>query len=170
MRPMRTTSRGHQSITKCLKEKGTIRNEKIMRKQPRKTKATEGTTKRMRMAPKRCHPAGKRASPAKTDSRGQLWEKVKGRICREERKRKNPTRRKKAAKNKYRDRLFNLMAKKAQMAPIITKKKALSMEKRAIPWRVPRRKALPRNISSSPVMNARRAAALRVVDLSIPGI
>jgi hypothetical protein len=141
-----------------------------MRKQPRKTNTTEGTTKRVRIAPKRCHPAGKRASPAKTDSRGQLWEKVKGRIWREERKRKNPTRRKNAAKNRYRDRLFNLMAKKAQMAPIIIKKKALSMENRAIPWRVPRRKALPRSMSRRPVINARRAAALRVVDPSILAI
>jgi hypothetical protein len=150
-----------------LKEKGTIRNENTMRKQPRKTNATEGTTNWMRIAPNRCHPAGKRASPAKTDSKGQLWEKVKGRICREERKRKNPTWRKNAAKNRYRDRLFNLMAKNAQTAPIITKKKALSMEQRAIPWRVPRRKALPRNISKSPAIKARRAAALRVVDPSM---
>jgi hypothetical protein len=154
-------------IINCLKEKGTTRNENTMRKQPRKTNAIEGTTKRVRIAPKRCHPAGKRDSPAKIDSRGQLWAKENGRICREERKRKNPTWRKNAAKNRYRDRLFNLMARTAQMAPIITKKKALSMEKRVIPWRVPRRKALPRNISRSPVINARRAAALRVVDPSM---
>ena len=141
-----------------------------MRKQPRKTNTTEGTAKRVRMAPKRCHPAGKRASPAKTDSKGQLWEKVKGRMRREERKRKKPTRRKKAAKNRYRDRLFNLIAKKAKMAPILIKKKALSMENRTIPWRVPRRKAIPRSISRRPAINAKRAAVLRVVDLSILGI
>jgi hypothetical protein len=59
------------------------------------------------------------------------------------------------------------MARKAQIAPIITKKKALIMEYRVVPWRVPRRKALPRNMNSSPDINARRAATLRVVDLSM---
>jgi hypothetical protein len=54
---------------------------------------------------------------------------------------------------------------------MIMKKKALSMENRVIPWRVPRRKALPRNIRKSPAKNARRARALRrVVDPSIIAI
>jgi hypothetical protein len=62
------------------------------------------------------------------------------------------------------------MAKTAKITPIITKKKALSMENRVIPWRVPRRKALPRSISRSPTINARCAATLRVVDSSILAI
>jgi hypothetical protein len=161
--PAKTTKRNHQFTTNCLKEKGTTRKEKIISIQPRKTKAMAGTTYRMRTAPKWCQPEGKRARPENTESRGQLWEKEKGTIRRAERKRNSPTSRKKVAKNRLSERLFNFIAKKANNTPIITKKKALNTEKGVVPPRVTSKKALPMNISRRPKKNTMCAVILWVV-------
>jgi hypothetical protein len=83
-------------------------------------------------------------------------------ILREDRKRKKPTRIKKVAKNRYRDRLFNLTARKAQAEPIIMKKKAVSTEIPEIPAMVPNRNADPRSMRRRPPKKTRRAAKRRL--------
>jgi hypothetical protein len=79
-----------------------------------------------------------------------------------EMKRKKPTKRKNVAKNRYRERLLRRIAKKAQNTPTTTKKKALSMETLEMPVREPMRKAVPRNISSKPIIKISLAAVRRV--------
>ena len=51
------------------------------------------------------------------------------------------------------------MARTAQPIPIITKKKDRSTDMREIPARLPKRKALPRNISKSPKIKTKRAVS-----------
>jgi hypothetical protein len=85
---------------KWEKEKGTILKEKISNTDPKMTKAREGTTYQLRSAPYRCQPAGKRASPEKTDMRGQASENATGMSFKAARNRKKPTNIKKAAKKR----------------------------------------------------------------------
>jgi hypothetical protein len=147
---------------KWEKEKGTILKEKTSSPDPKMTNAMEGTTYRLRNAPYRCQPAGKRASPEKTDMRGQASENSTGMIFRAERNRKKPTSIKKAAKNRYKERLLSFIAKTAQPDPRITKKKAAKTDIRDVPARFPRRKALPRNMSNRPLIKISRATVRRV--------
>jgi hypothetical protein len=161
-RPVRAAKRGHHRIMNWEKEKGTILKEKISSTEPKMTKAKAGTIYQLRRAPYRCHPAGIRASPEKTDMSGQAWEKATGMIFKAERNRKKPTCIKKAAKKRYKERLLSFMAKTAQAEPRITKKKATNTDIRDIPARFPMRNALPRNMSKRPLMNTNRATVRRV--------
>jgi hypothetical protein len=143
-------------------EKGTILKEKTSSTDPKMTNAIEGTTYRLCSAPYRCQPAGKRASPEKTDIRGQASEKVTGMIFRAARNKKKPTNIKKVARKRYRERLLSFIAKTAQPEPKITKKKAAKTDIREVPARFPRRNALPRNMSRNPIIKISRATVLRV--------
>ncbi|MHB9293814.1 hypothetical protein Holit_02933 [Hollandina sp. SP2] len=162
MRPVSTTKSGHQRIMKWEKEKGTILNEKTSSTDPKMTNAKEGTTYQLRSDPYRCQPAGKRASPEKTDIRGQASENATGMIFKAERNRKKPTSIKKVAKKRYKERLLSLIAKTAQPEPRITKKKATNTDIREVPARFPIRKALPRNMSKRPIIKISRAMVRRV--------
>ncbi|MDR2798758.1 MAG: hypothetical protein LBB80_10500 [Treponema sp.] len=148
---------------KWEKEKGTILKEKTSNKDPKMTNAMEGTTYQLRSPPYRCHPAGKRASPEKTDMRGQASENATGMIFRAERNRKKPTNIKKVAKKRYRERLLSFIAKTAQPEPRITKKKATKTDILEVPARFPMRKALPKNMSKRPIIKI-SCATLRRVD------
>jgi hypothetical protein len=158
MSPAITISRGHQLRMNCLNEKLTMSREKIKSTTPRTIKATAGTRYRILITPLKCQPDGIRARPAKIETEGHHFSKARGMILSEERKRKKPTRMKKVAKNRYRDRLFNLTAKKAQADPIIIKKKAVNTEIPEIPAMVPNRNAQPNSMSRRPPKKMKRAA------------
>jgi hypothetical protein len=94
--------------------------------------------------------------------RGQASENATGMILRADKKRKNPTNIKKAAKKRYRERLLSFIANTAQPDPRITKKKANKTETREVPARCPRRKALPKNMSKRPIIKTNQAMTRRV--------
>jgi hypothetical protein len=105
---------------------------------------------------------------------GHQWENSRGMILRAKRKKKKPTWIKKAAKKRYRDRLLSLMAKTAQPAPRMIKKKAPMVDKGEPPLVVPKRKALPRSIDKRPIINIKRAIIRRLtseyISLSISAL
>jgi hypothetical protein len=119
-------SRGHEFIINCLKEKGTISKEKMRRMMPKTIKAMEGITKRMLVEPYLHMPVGSRANPAKTESRGQLWLKLRGMIRITERKRKIPIRKKNRPEKRKTERLLNFTARAAQAEPRITARNGIT--------------------------------------------
>jgi hypothetical protein len=141
----------------CLNENDTISSEKIRSIQPKIMNTAEGTKYEGRNFPKRCHPAGIRASPAKTERIGHHSLIIMGIILSAERKRKKPTSRKKAAKKRYVERLLSFTAKNAHPEPVITKKNELNMDILDVLARLSRRKAQPRNINKRPKIKISRA-------------
>jgi hypothetical protein len=146
------TSRGHEFIIKCLKEKGTISKEKMRRIKPKIIKAAAGITKRLLIEPYLLMPVGSRARPAKIEDRGQPWLKLTGMIRITERKRKIPIRKKNRAEKRKTDRLSNFIAIAAQTEPRITRENDTNAERRAAPLWTLMRKTLPINISKKPII------------------
>lgn len=136
-------------------------NENINKTLPKITKAAEGTRYRGLIFPYLCQPAIKREIPAKIEKNGHKSDNGKGIICKDDRKRKNPNWRKNAAMKKYKDLLFNFTAITAKTAPIITTRNEMSTEILDVPEIVPRREAIPKSMSKSPIKNDNFAAIFR---------
>ena len=95
-------------------------------------KAAEGIIYCKRIFLKLLQPAGKRATPEKTESKGHALAKERGAKSIHDRKRKIPTRKKKAAKKRYSERLLSFKASNAQPTPRKIRKKAIG----TITWEI----------------------------------